>query len=93
MPGISRGALSSIVPAGSDKRTTVQPSKPKGTTKIALAKTGLRVCTFNVRTLNDTGAPESLARELFHLNISIAGLLEVRFPGQGKMSVDGNKIF
>ena len=91
--GISRGALSSIVPAGSDMRTTVQPSKPKSTTKITLAKKGLRVCTFNVRTLNDTGAPESLARELSRLDISIAGLQEVCFPGQGKMSVDGYEIF
>ena len=70
-----------------------KPSKPKSTTKIALAKKGLRVCTFNVRTLNDTGAPEFLVRELSRLNISIAGLQEVRFPGQGEMSMDSYEIF
>ena len=89
--GISRGALFSIVPAGSDKRTTVQPSKPKSTSKIALGKKGLRVCTFNIDI--DNGAPESLARELSRLDISIAGLQEVRFPGQGEMSIDGYQIF
>ena len=86
------GVLASIVPAGSDKRTTVLPSKPKSTSKIALAKKGLRVCTFNVRTLNDTRAPKFLARELSRLDISIAGLQEVCFPGQGEMSVDGYEI-
>ena len=91
--GLSRGALSSIVPAGSDKRTTVQPSKPKSTIKIALAKNGFRVCIFNMRTLNTTGAPKFLARKLSRLDIYIAELQEVRFPGQGEMSVDGYKIF
>src|SRR5260221_314728 len=87
--GSPRGAHSSGTLAGCDKLATVsKPNKDLVLTK----KAGLRVCTFNVRTLNDTGAASLLVRELSRLKIGIAGLQEVRWIDSGEMSVDGCKV-
>ena len=45
----------------------------------------LRVCTLNVRSLNDLGGKELLDKELTKFNIGIAGLQEVRWPSSGEI--------
>lgn len=47
----------------------------------------IRAATWNVLILNPPGHTAPLAAKLFHLNIAIAGLQEVRWTGSGETSV------
>ena len=93
--GLSRGAPLSAALAEGDKRTTASTrvfhSRKEGSLVLA-RKRGFRICTFNVRTLNECGAAALLVKELNRLGISIAGLQEVPWPGSGDMLVDGSRI-
>ena len=52
-------------------------------------RTTARIATWNVLSLAPLGYPEAMAREMARLNISIAGLTEVRIPNSGEQVVDG----
>ena len=43
-----------------------------------------RLGTWNVRTLNQAGKLENLKMEMDKCNVSVIGLSEVRWPGQGE---------
>lgn len=51
----------------------------------------LKLCTWNVRTLNNVGAKEILAMELHRYGILIAGIQESRLEGQGCVEIIGNQ--
>ena len=53
---------------------------------------GLRVATLNVRSLNESGAATLLVKELDTMQVDVAGLQEVRWPGSGEMAVDGARL-
>ena len=55
-------------------------------------KSGLRVATLNVRTLNSTGAVTLLERELSRYNVDIAGLQEIRWLGSGEVKVGRSTV-
>ena len=48
----------------------------------------LKLATWNVMTLSDTGYQAALVRELTRLNVSIAGITEARLPGNDCYRVD-----
>ncbi len=50
---------------------------------------GLRIGTWNVRTLNQLGKIENLVEEAKTLNTDILGIAESRYTGEGKVRLDG----
>jgi len=52
----------------------------------------LKLATWNVMTLSDTGYQTALVRELTRLNVSIAGITEARLPGNDCCRVDSALI-
>ena len=50
---------------------------------------GLRVGTWNVRTLNQLGKTENLIKEAESLNADILGIAESRYTGEGTVRLDG----
>ena len=46
---------------------------------------GLRMTTWNVRSLYREGSVHNVMREMTRMNIDILGLSEVRWPGVGKV--------
>ena len=93
--GLSRGVPLSAALAEGDKRATASTrvfhSRKEGSL-VLVRKRGFRICTYNVRTLNECGAASLLVKELNRLGISIAGLQEARWPDSGEMMVDGSRI-
>ena len=52
-----------------------------------------RLGTWNVRTLNQAGKLENLKMEMDKCNVSVIGLSEVRWPGQGEKVSDNYTMF
>ena len=52
-----------------------------------------RLGTWNVRTLNQAGKLENLKMEMDKCNVSVVGLSEVRWPGQGEKVSDNYTMF
>ena len=52
-------------------------------------KNGLKIGTWNVRTLNQFGKIENLKQEAEHLDIDILGISETRYKEEGTVRLDG----
>ena len=94
--GLTRGAPSSTPLTGGDIWATALASSGvalAGGVKLATGILGgqpvarlnlvrdFKVCTINVRTMNELGAAALLDRELTRMGVGLAGLQEVRWPG------------
>jgi hypothetical protein len=92
--GSTRSALPSGTLAGGVKHATVSDhSRTKWNRNLVLThRKGLRLATFNVRMLNECGAASLLVKELRGLEIALASLQEVRWPGSGEMMVEDYKV-
>jgi hypothetical protein len=100
--GSTRGAAASAPLAGVDKWTTamfVQDAGPRQdrdhnvpvVSRLNLVR-NVKVCTINVRTMNELGAPVLLDKELGRMGMGLAGLQEVRWAGVGEMNVGDTKF-
>lgn len=91
--GLSRGAVASVSLAGADKCATAATltSNIPQASKLNLVR-NFKLCTINVRTMNEIGAPALLDKELSKMGVGLAGLQEVRWPGVGEMK-EGDTTF
>ena len=66
-------------------QTRKEAQSPTGS--LAAPKTLLRLGTWNVRTMVETGKTAQVAREMRRYNISILGVSEIRWTNSGKIEL------
>ena len=74
------------------EKTEEEDGSPVPGFNLLVRNRGLRVATLNVRSLNGSGAATLLVKELDSMQVDVAGLQEVRWPGFGEMAVDGARL-
>ena len=95
-PGPPAGSMTAV---NSNRDETTRPAskrrrdegrfKRPDCASFKTARRGLRIGTWNVRTLNQLGKLENLHKEAKSLNIDILGLSETRYIGEGVVRLDG----
>ena len=87
MPTVHRHRDETIRPA-SRRRRDDGLFRRSDCPSLKTGKSGLRIGTWNVRTLNQLGKLENLKREAESLNADIIGISETRYIEEGKVRLD-----
>ena len=87
------GTTQNLSNASSGRETHAQQVGPDRYPMTALkTRNEIKVATWNVRTLYQSGKLENLKREAMRYNIAILGVSEIRWKGPGKI-ITGNHTF